>query len=266
MADRLLRLDIASRTDRGRKRSINEDAMLSIIPEDPQVLAKKGSLFVVSDGLGGHNKGEVASAFVVSQINDAYYQDEEGDITTSLRNAIEQANTALCKLIEAEGRTKDSMGTTCIAAVLHENTASIANVGDSRAYILRQGQIKQISEDHSWVAEQIRAGALTEEQARTHEKSNVITRCIGARTDLVEVDMFTETLQNDDTLILCTDGLWRSVSNDEICSIVEQPGTQDSAARLVERANEHGGPDNITVIVAHISLVPNTAVKQRVSF
>src|SRR5712691_3367082 len=240
-----MHLDVALRTDVGRKRPSNEDNMASVVPQDPQLMAKKGALFIVADGLGGHESGEVASEITVSTVSSAYYQDDSNDISSSLLQAVKHANALVYQRIEQEGREEGSMGSACIAAVLHDDTAYIANVGDRRAYIIRQGQVKQVSLDHSWVAEQVRAGTLTEEQARGHEQRNLITRCIGSKPD-VEVDVFTEQVQGGDVLVLCTDGLSNLVSNDEIAAIVEQFGPQESVSHLIERANEQGGLDNIT--------------------
>jgi serine/threonine protein phosphatase PrpC len=256
MANGLLSLEVAARTDKGIKRLLNEDNMTSVVPEDTQVLAQKGALFVVADGMGGFDKGEVASELVIQKVRDYYYQDASTDLGTSLVQAIQQANTALRQLVKAQGESVKSMGTTCIAAILHDATVYIANVGDSRAYIVREGQAQQISLDHSWVAEQVLLGALTKEEARTHEKRNVITRCIGTQDD-VEIDLFTEPVQDGDILVLCTDGLVGVVTDEEIASIVTQYNSQESTARLIARANENGGPDNITAIIVHVSLAAN---------
>jgi serine/threonine protein phosphatase PrpC len=253
MANALFSLEVAARTDKGIKRQLNEDNMTSVVPEDTQVLAQKGALFVVADGLGGHDKGEIASELVVRVVSESYYQDPSTDIGPSLVRAMRQANIALSHSIEQVGRTADSMGTTCIAAILHDSTAYVANVGDSRAYIVRKGQARQISLDHSWVAEQVRLGNLTKEEARNHEKSNQIYRCMGEHTD-VEIDLFTEPVQDGDILVLCTDGLTNVVTDEEIATIVTQYNSQESTARLIARANENGGPDNITAIVVHVSL------------
>jgi PPM family protein phosphatase len=252
MLDNLLHLDVALCTDVGRKRAINEDSMTSVIPEDPQILAKKGALFVVADGMGGHAHGEVASQIAVSEVSSAYYQDDDEDIASALSRAVRHANNSIYQQVDEEDKlSHGAMGTTCIAAVIHDNIAYIANVGDSRAYIVHQGQVRLISQDHSWVAEQVRAGLLTEEQARTHIRRNVITRCLGTQAD-VEVDVFIEQVQEGDALILCTDGLSGLVDDDELCVIVEQYGPQDSVSRLIECANERGGHDNITAIVARV--------------
>jgi serine/threonine protein phosphatase PrpC len=248
-----LRLDPAQLTDVGRKREHNEDNMAYVIPKDPQVMAMKGALFIVADGMGGHAAGEVASEIAVDTVSNAYYMDDNEDVTTPLLQAIKRANLAIHQRA-AENLLRSGMGTTCVAAVLRGNMAYIANVGDSRAYLVRGGQARQITQDHSWVAEQVRAGLLTEDQARTHAQRNVITRCLGTQPD-VEVDVFLEPLQENDSLVLCTDGLSGLISDEEVMRIVDQSVPQESVYHLVERANENGGPDNITAIVVRVQEV-----------
>src|SRR6266581_5982755 len=248
-----LRLDVAQLTDVGRKREHNEDNMAYVIPKDPQVMTKKGPMFIVADGMGGHAAGEVASEIAVDTISNVYYQDDSDDVAVSLLHAIKRSN-ALIYQRAAENMLRSGMGTTCVTAVLRGNIAYVANVGDSRAYLVRGGQVKQVSQDHSWVAEQVRAGLLTEEQARTHAQRNVITRSLGTQPD-VEVDVFSEQLEEDDSLILCTDGLSGLISDADLQRIVAQFVPQESVYHLVEHANENGGPDNITAIVVHVQEV-----------
>jgi serine/threonine protein phosphatase PrpC len=248
-----LRLDVAQLTDVGRKRPHNEDNMAYVIPKDPQVMARKGALFIVADGMGGHAAGEVASEIAVDTVSYSYYQDDSEDVATSLLHAIKRANSLIHQRA-AENMLRSGMGTTCVAAILRGNVAHIANVGDSRAYLVRHGHGKQVSQDHSWVAEQVRAGLLTEDQARSHAQRNVITRCLGTQSE-VDVDVFTEQLEEGDSLILCTDGLSGLVGDDELRVIVDQFVPQESVYHLVERANENGGPDNITAIVIRVQEV-----------
>ncbi len=250
MSTKQLRLEVAQLTDVGRKREHNEDNMAYVIPKDQLVMAKKGALFIVADGMGGHAAGEVASEIAVDTVSNVYYQDDGDDIAYSLLYAIKRAN-ALIHQRASENMLRSGMGTTCVAAVVRGNMAYVANVGDSRAYLVRNGQAKQVSQDHSWVAEQVRAGLLTEDQARTHAQRNVITRCLGTQAD-VEIDVFPEQIEDKDALVLCTDGLSGLVSDDEIRRIIDQSGPQDSVYHLVQRANENGGPDNITAIVVSI--------------
>jgi len=245
-----LRLDVAQLTDVGRKRPHNEDNMAYVIPKDPQVMAQKGALFIVADGMGGHAAGEVASEIAVDTVSNAYYQGDSDDAAVSLLYAIRRANSLIHQRA-AENMLRSGMGTTCVAAVVRGNVAYIANVGDSRAYLIHGNQVKQISQDHSWVAEQVRAGLLTEDQARSHAQRNVITRCLGTQAE-VDVDVFSEQLEDGDTIILCTDGLSGLVDDNDLHTIVNQYVPQESVYHLVERANENGGPDNITAIVIHV--------------
>lgn len=247
---KLLRLDVAQLTDVGRKREHNEDNMAYVIPKDPMVMAHKGALFIVADGMGGHAAGEVASEIAVDTVSNVYYQNDNDDVPAALLHAIRRANAAIHQRA-AENMLRSGMGTTCVVAALRGNVAYVANVGDSRAYIIRKSRIRQVSQDHSWVAEQVRAGLLTEEQARTHAQRNVITRSLGTQPE-VEIDLFREALEEGDTLILCSDGLSGLVSDEDLMRTVEQFMPQESVYHLVERANENGGPDNITAIVARV--------------
>jgi serine/threonine protein phosphatase PrpC len=248
-----LRLDVAQLTDVGRKRPHNEDNMAYVVPLDQQVMARKGALFIVADGMGGHAAGEVASEIAVDTVSKVYYQDDNEDVAVSLVQAIKRAN-ALIHQRAAENMTRSGMGTTCVAMGLRGDMAYIANVGDSRAYMVHHSTVKQVSQDHSWVEEQVRAGLLTRDQARSHAQRNVITRSLGTQAE-VEIDMFIERLEEGDTLVLCSDGLSGLVSDEDLCSIVDQYQPQESVYRLVERANENGGPDNITAIVIRVQEV-----------
>lgn len=262
--DHLLQISAALHTDVGRKRSINEDSMVSVIPDDPRILLKKGALFVVADGLGGHTKGEVASQLTVDAIRNVYYQEmQSSDIASLLLHAVQRANEVIYHQSDVEDKTSfGAMGSTCTAAVLHENIAYIANVGDSRAYIIHEGLARQISQDHSWVAEQVRTGKLTRGQARGHARGNIITRCLGTHQD-VEVDIFVEPLQDGDALVLCSDGLSNLVSDEELSAFVEQYEPQDSVVQLVACANDRGGIDNITAIVVRVGHAKSFSIVSR---
>lgn len=250
-----MHITFAQRTDIGLRRSSNEDRALSFLPEDPQVLAKKGALFVVADGLGGQTQGELASQLTVSIIRDAYYHDAGDVIGVALRQAVEQANARIYQenLSKFPLPFQDKiMGSTCVVAVVQDDTLYVANVGDSRAYIIRAGQVKQVSLDHSVVAEQIRAGLLRPDQVADHPQRNMITRCLGVKED-VEVDIFTEKVQQGDLLLLCTDGLTHYLDDEELGTIVQHDDPQESVQHLIERANQGGGEDNITAVVAKIA-------------
>ena len=251
------KLDVAQQTDIGRKRASNEDQVLSVIPEDQQLLQDKGALFVVADGMGGHDRGDVASELTTQQVKDAYYRDLQGDIAGALQRALQLANAAVYRANEAErarGVGDFEMGATCVAAVLHEQMLYAANVGDSRVYVLHAGQLRQITRDHSVVAQMVERGEITPAQVRTHEKRNQIYRALGS-SGAVEVDLFTEPVQEGDTLILCTDGLWEMMEDDDLRAIVEQYSTEESVQRLIARANDAGGPDNVTAMVVRVSAI-----------
>jgi PPM family protein phosphatase len=244
----------AQRSDIGLKRQLNEDSALSIQPEDQQVMEHKGILFVVADGMGGHTRGEVASQLAVNTIRDVYYQQESDDLEASLRLAVEEANARIYQMNMAQTPKPDEdhmMGTTCVAAAVQGDTVYVANVGDSRAYIVRDGRAQQISLDHSLVAQQLREGLITKEQAKDHPDRNKIYRCLGFEN--VEVDTFSEKVQAGDLLLLCTDGLSELVPEEEVVGIVQQYEPQESVQRLIDRANEMGGKDNITAVVARVA-------------
>jgi len=245
-----IRLDVAQLTDVGRKRSSNQDNMAYVIPRDALVMAKKGALFIVANGIHEFPAGEVASEIAVETISSAYYQNDNEDVTASLLHAIKRAN-ALIHQRAVENMLRSGMRTTCVAAVLRGGTAYIANIGNSRAYLIRAGQVRQVSQDHSWVEEQLRAELLTRDQARYHAQRNVITRSLGGQSD-VDADIFAEQVFEGDTLLLCSDGLYSQVSDDDLRNIIGQYTPQESVYRLVERANENGGPDNITAIVIRV--------------
>ncbi len=250
----------SQRSDIGPKRATNEDRMVTIIPEDEQVLARKGALFVVADGLGGYTKGDVASELAVNAVRESYYQDTNTDNGAALRAALKHANLAVYQENMAQSIQDEEkmMGTTCVAAVLSGDTLYVANVGDSRTYIIRDGQVLQVSQDHTPQAEQLRAGTITEEQAK-EMADNIITRCLGVSKD-VEVDLFAEPVQEGDILVLCTDGLHKGVSDAEIRAIVEQYSPEESADKLIELANQQSGADNVTAIVVRVSLAQSATV------
>ena len=245
-----LQLDAWQLTDPGRERDHNEDCCGSFEPEDPELLAERGRLYLVADGIGGHQAGDVAAQYAVEQILYAYYNDPWVGPGENLTQAIRRANADLYQ--DAQTNPAHSgMGTTLVAATIRGDELTVANVGDSRAYLVRQGQIRQISRDHSWVAEKLAAGLLTPEQAREHPNRNIITRSLGNDPD-VEVDVFRERIGLGDVVLLCTDGLSGLVRDEEMAAVVSRADPRSAAEELVRLANERGGPDNITATVIRV--------------
>jgi len=244
-------------TDVGRKREANEDSF-AVIPED--------SLFVVADGMGGHAAGEVASRLAVAAISDFIASTRrdteitwpfEYDMSMSiegnrLRTAIRLANQRILDTISHK-KDLEGMGTTLVSAMVSEGKACVGHVGDSRAYLIHDGAISQITSDHSWVNEQVKLGFLTRNDASRHPFRNVVTRALGSKEDVV-VDLAEQPLQPGDYLVLCSDGLNSMLDDEEIVSIVMANDSDiDAAARsLVARANEKGGEDNVTVILIKV--------------
>jgi protein phosphatase len=237
-----MKLRHSARTDVGKTRDHNEDDFG--VGEGAGV-GLHGELLIVCDGMGGHAAGEVASRLGVETILSTYYSDASPDRVDVLRRAFERAN----ERIHAEGR--GAMGTTGVAALFYKGMLHVANVGDSRAYLIRSDDICQISRDHSLVGEQVAAGVITADQAKSSYYRNVITRALGYQPD-VQVDLFHLPLQVGDTVVLCSDGLHGLVSDEEISAIARSMPLTDAVDRLIDLANERGGTDNITTIIAHV--------------
>ncbi|MFN3374101.1 MAG: PP2C family protein-serine/threonine phosphatase, partial [Chloroflexus sp.] len=227
-----MRVRYSARTDTGKRREINQDAYGS-------AEVGQGTLLVVCDGMGGHLAGEVASKLAVETIITTFQPG--ADPAEGLRQAFIAAN----QRVYEEGR--GSMGTTAVAAFFWHNTLYVANVGDSRVYLVREGQIRQITQDHSLIGDQVAAGLLTAEQARASTMRNIITRAIGHLAH-VEVDLFREPLLPGDTLVLSTDGMHGLLADDEIAAIASMHPLDVATRQLVDEANARGGPDNITVV------------------
>jgi serine/threonine protein phosphatase PrpC len=238
-------------SDVGLKRRYNEDYVGSYEPGRSAELETHGRLYVLADGVGGAAAGEVASQYTVKKIIHAYYQSTYGEPGARLQQAIEEANADVFakNLNQPDHR---EMATTVVAAVVHGDELIVANVGDSRAYLVRKEAIEQITEDHSLVAEMINDGSITAEQAETHPYRNVILRSIGAHEN-VKVDLFFRRLDPEDIFILCSDGLTRHVNKDELASIIRTYPPAEAARQLVKLSNERGGYDNITVSITRIT-------------
>jgi protein phosphatase len=205
--------------------------------------------------MGGHAAGEVASELGVKTISEEYYNTTSADVITALATSVERANDAIYRCA-SETPEYAGMGTTCVALVVAGGRAFVVNIGDSRAYIIRDGKMHQVTRDHSWVAEQVRVGLLTEEQARNHSHRNVITRSLGTQPN-VTADLFVQAMQNGDRVLLCSDGLHGYVDEGEIERVVTGDQEPDEAVRsLIDMANANGGPDNISATLVCLIDVP----------
>jgi len=232
-------------TNKGIIRDKNEDNL--IIEE-----SERYNLYAVADGMGGHKAGEIASSMLIDTIKEYFNKgivNKDFKVPTFIEEGIKAANFKI--LNEASSKDDFSgMGTTVTMAVidLDENIAYIGNVGDSRTYILRDNNIRQITEDHTYVRELVKEGKITKEEAKLHPQKNIITRAIGSE-DSVVIDIFEIELIENDVLLLCSDGLTTHLSDEEIMNIIKTYGSSDSVKKLIKRCNDSGGTDNITVII-----------------
>jgi PPM family protein phosphatase len=227
-------VELAPLTHTGRVRPHNEDRFLA----DPPLL-------VVADGMGGAQAGEVAAAVAVEAVAGLGADTSVG----RLRKAVEEANRSIREMAAADP-DRSGMGTTVTAALLEQGRLELVHVGDSRAYLLRDGALRRLTDDHSIVGELVRRGLLTEEEADAHPQRNVITRALGAEPE-VQVDELVYELRSGDVILLCTDGLYAEIGEPLIADIIAgAPTLAQAADGLVEAANEAGGSDNITVVLA----------------
>ena len=239
---------VGQRTDRGRTRPRNEDAVSGPPPDlDPNLIERKGYLYAVADGMGGEAGGQQASTIAMQTLVTEYYRDPEPDVTRSLWRAVRAANQS----VYHEARRNPAlarMGTTLTAAVVQGEDLVVAHVGDSRAYLIRNNDILQLTRDHSWVADAVRTGTLSAKEAQTHPNRNILTRALGSELE-VEVDVVREKLRPGDRVLLCSDGLTNLVGDGDILQRVQKSGPQQAADALIDLANERGGHDNITAMV-----------------
>lgn len=241
-------------SDVGRKREHNEDSLFIDVDL---------GLYIVADGMGGHQGGGTASRLAVETIRDDVRQArerngvpaagtdlEQDPLREVLRSAVEKACRSIFQAAQGDPALQ-GMGTTVTAVLLGDGSAFIAHVGDSRCYLMRGGAIFQVSEDHSLVNEQLKAGAITPEEARTSRFRNIITRSVGFE-EQVSVDLLGLPVRVGDRMLVCCDGLSNMVEDGELLRVVTESSLEEAPQRLVDLANDRGGDDNITVIVLHV--------------
>ncbi len=244
-------------SDVGRRREKNEDS----------ILVDNGlHVYMVADGMGGHLGGEFASNLTVKTVQEVFQKLEEDPEATLVAGG-EEAATDIGERLKysirvasmrvydeaSKNESLSGMGTTAVGIAINDDRAYIANVGDSRAYLIRDKTITQLTEDHSLVSEQLKAGLITDEGARTHRLKNIITRSVGFQRD-VEADLLTRDLEDKDIFLLCSDGLSNLVEDQRILRIIRKNGSLDKACeRLIEAANDEGGDDNVSVVLVRVS-------------
>ena len=250
------------RTDPGCVRDVNEDSGCHVHPGDPHLLGERGILTVVADGMGGHAAGEVASRIAIETISRSYYYGS-GEPSAALRRAFMEANRRICEVAAGADNLR-GMGTTCTALALCGERAFIAHVGDSRLYLLRNGRLYLLTEDHSIVMEMVRRGTLSREEARHHADRNVITRALGTNSN---VDIYMPasplTVRIGDIFMLCSDGLHDLVEDRELEQILVMTSTPyEASERLIALARARGGYDNITIGVVKLRPVNRSATER----
>jgi protein phosphatase len=245
-------ITIGAASHRGLKRKENQDYHAYYSPEGGSN-NKKGILMALADGMGGHSGGATASKIAIDILIEEYYKAWLGSIPESLVKAFHKANEEVIARSQ-NNIDLDGMGTTLTAVVFQKEKMYYAHVGDSRGYVIFENHISQFTEDHSYVASLVKAGVITEEEALTHPEKNIITRAIGINPELkVDTSQKHQKIKNDQYILLCCDGLHGVVSNEEIVSVFHEYRVPDVICeKLIEKANEHGGPDNITAMVARI--------------
>jgi protein phosphatase len=240
--------EIGFASDKGRKRgdAPNQDSLI-VLP------APKGKnlppFFIVADGMGGYTGGELASQTIIDTFTSAYsFLDNHLDFQGFCAETLSMAHQKMQKMAESDAQLS-SMGSTIVAASIDGKTLNIMNVGDSRAYLFHGVEIIQVNHDHSFVGEAVRAGVLTIAEAMTHPKKNQLTQSVSARRTEITPFFNQVPFDEDDVLVLCSDGLWGVVSESIIQAVVMELSVQIAAEKLVKLANSRGGPDNISVIV-----------------
>jgi serine/threonine protein phosphatase PrpC len=252
------RIIIGAASDPGLEHDENQDSHAFHCPEEGSA-HKKGILLALADGMGGHSGGAIASKIAIDVLMQTYYEDNTASITDSLEKSYLKANEEVIERSKNDLKLQ-GLGSTLVTVVFKDNQMYYANVGDSRGYSIYENEISQFTEDHSYVASLVKAGAITEEEALTHPEGNIITKAIGFEEALtVDTSQEPVKIKKDQYILLCCDGLYRVVPPEEILAAVYEYQDPDVISnKLIEKANAGGGPDNITVLIARIDSVDAT--------
>lgn len=244
------RLSFGCKTDMGKVRENNEDKHEFFLAERDNDVAAKGHVFVVCDGMGGHEAGQCASEVATKTFIDVYRSHPSEDWMVAARSAVTAATRFINDLSRAMP-SRRGMGTTLVALIVRQDQALVVNVGDSRCYKMEGEGVRQVTTDHTWVEETVAAGMMSREEAEAHQYRHVITRALGTERD-VACDLFEMELRENDVFMLCSDGVTNHVADEQIGVILRSGSPSEAAWRLVGDALVGGGSDNATVIVVRV--------------
>jgi PPM family protein phosphatase len=245
-------IEVSSQSDIGCLRQNNEDSFGYWEPEDDQQFLRKGRLAVVADGMGGYEGGQEASRLAVETLMEVYRDFGGDDPQAALVEALQTAHEQIREYSFAHPELR-GMGTTCTAAAIVQDALYYVHVGDTRLYLIRDGQITRVTRDHSYVGRLVESGMISREEAETHPQRNILTAALGTNPDLImDSPGQPEPLRPEDVLLICSDGLWGQVRDSEILDAVENKSAEQTGRKLIELARERGGPDNITVEVLRL--------------
>jgi len=257
----MLELEAHGLTDPGPHREINEDSIGQFAPGDPLALERKGQLYAVADGLGGHNAGEVASSSAVATLGEEYYSSSNHTrIEPALRQAVQAANLRIHELTHRNPEYR-SMETTLSALAIAGAQAYIAHIGDTRVYHWRDGLLRQLTSDHSEAAELVRMRVLKPERVRDHPGRNVLTRTLGSRL-IPRPDYLRQPVLPGDQFVICSDGLWSEVEEHELAQVLADHTPTDACRELIDRALARDCSDNISIQVIKIHAVQSAIQPQ----
>ena len=245
-------IEVSVQSDIGCLRQNNEDSFGYWEPEDDQQFLRKGRLAVVADGMGGYEGGQEASRLAVETLVEVYRDFGGDDPQAALVEALQTAHEQIREYSFAHPELR-GMGTTCTAAAIVQDALYYVHVGDTRLYLIRDGQITRVTRDHSYVGRLVESGMISREEAETHPQRNILTAALGTNPDLImDSPGQPKPLRPEDVLLICSDGLWGQVRDSEILDAVENKSAEQTGRKLIELARERGGPDNITVEVLRL--------------
>ncbi len=245
-------IEVSGQSDLGCQRTNNEDSFGYWEPEDDTQFLRKGRLAVVADGMGGYEGGQEASRLAVETLLAVYRDFAGNDPQRALVEALQAAHEQVRKYSFAHPELR-GMGTTCTAAAIVQNALYYVHVGDTRLYLIRDGQITRVTRDHSYVGRLVESGIISPEEAENHPQRNILTAALGTNPDLImDSPGQPEPLRAKDVLLICSDGLWGQVHDAEILGTVADKSVEEAGRKLIELARERGGPDNITVQILRL--------------